>query len=90
MRLSSHRLRRILFAAFAIEVGAFLVVFPWSDYWSINNLQFMLQRWFPSFSDTWNEPSFQGAVTGLGLVNIYIGCAQVINALRRPDDDYRH
>ena len=54
-----RRLWVVLFALFAFEIGAFLVVFPWMDSWSLNHLP----SFFPSnqiaIQDLWDEPYFR-------------------------------
>jgi len=76
--------RRVLaglcFALFSFEVGLFLVVFPWMDNWDLNYFQGV----FPSLRDTWDDPYFRGAVTGLGMINIYIAILQIFSLIRRP------
>ena len=69
----------ILFALFTCAVGLFLVVFPWTDFWTIN----YFEETVPVLRDLWYEPSFRGALTGLGFVNIYIACLQVVYSLRK-------
>jgi hypothetical protein len=81
---SARRNRRrviagLFFALFAFEIGLFLVVFPWMDNWDLNYFQAVL----PSLRDTWNDPYFRGAVTGLGFINIYIAILQVFYLIRR-------
>jgi hypothetical protein len=73
------RLLTICFAIFAFEVGLFLVVFPWQDSWTFN----YFQGFSPNLESIWDEPSFKGLVTGLGLVNIYIALLQIIRLVRR-------
>jgi hypothetical protein len=71
------RLLKICFAVFTFEVGLFLVIFPWRDTWTLNYFQ-------GSFLENiWDEPAFRGAITGLGLVNIYLACVEFISAFRR-------
>jgi hypothetical protein len=72
-------LLRISFALFTYAVGVFLVVFPWTDYWTIN----YLEEAVPALRDLWYEAWFRGAITGLGFVNIYIACMQVVYSLRK-------
>ena len=74
------RLLSICFAIFAFEVGLFLVVFPWTDTWNLNFLQSLV----PALEDFWDQPSFRGALTGLGFVNMYIATLEVFRLLRRP------
>ena len=73
------RLLRICFALFTLEIGLFLVIFPWTDRWEFNYFQDVL----PSLRDLWDEPAFRGALTGLGLVNVYIACLQFLHSFRR-------
>lgn len=74
-----RRLLRISLALFIFEVGAFLVIFPWTEDWNVN----YFQSFTPVIRDLWYQPSFRGALTGLGFVNIYIACLQVIHSFRR-------
>ena len=73
-----RRLLSLCFAIFAFDVGVFLVVFPWSDYWSFNSLQ----AYWPTLEDYWEDPHFRGAITGLGLVNIYVALLEFFRILR--------
>lgn len=73
------RLLRLCFAIFTFEIGLFLAVFPWVDIWSLN----FFSEWIPALEDVWEDPYFRGAITGLGLVNIYVACAEVLRLFRR-------
>jgi hypothetical protein len=74
-----RRIVRISLALFIFEVGAFLVIFPWTNDWDLNYFQSLT----PKIQDLWQEPSFRGALTGLGFVNIYIACLQLVYSFRR-------
>jgi|SRR5271163_2608586 len=79
-RTWQSRLLGICSAIFTFEIGLFLVVFPWmDDVWNINYLQKLL----PVLRTIWADPYFRGALTGLGLVNIYISCLEMIRLFRR-------
>lgn len=73
-----HRLGALLFVIFCFELGVFLLVFPWLEAWDIN--------WFATFSpeahELWINPYFRGAISGLGLVNVFISLMEVVR-LRR-------
>lgn len=73
-----HKARALLFIVFCFELGVFLLVFPWLQAWDIN--------WFASYSpilrELWVSSYFRGALSGLGLVNIYISILEVAR-LRR-------
>jgi len=73
------RLLRLCFAIFTFEIGLFLTVFPWVDIWSLN----YFSGWIPALENVWDDPYFRGAITGLGLVNIYVACAEVLRIFRR-------
>jgi hypothetical protein len=74
------RLLGICMAIFTFEIGLFLVVFPWmDDAWSIN----YIQKLIPTLRNVWEDPYFRGALTGLGLVNIYISFLEMIRLFRR-------
>ena len=75
----SQRLLRLCFAIFTFEIGLFLAVFPWVDIWSSN----YFSGWIPALENIWNDLYFRGAVTGIGLVNIYVACNEVVRTFRR-------
>ncbi len=74
------RLLNICFIIFTFEIGLFLVIVPWmEETWSLNTFQEML----PALQSIWIDPYFRGAITGLGLVNIYIACHEIFRLMRR-------
>jgi hypothetical protein len=74
-----YKLGILLFIIVCFEVGAFLTVFPWTPQWDGNSLS-NLSPWL---HDLWTSSYFRGAVSGLGLLNIYISLGEVSH-LRRP------
>jgi len=73
--------RRILgfcLVIFALDLGAFLVVFPWIRAWG--------QNWVPvhspHFAALWMSRYFRGAISGLGLLNLYVAVAEAVRQLR--------
>jgi hypothetical protein len=79
-RTWQSRLLGVCFAIFTLEVGLFLVIFPWmDDTWDLNYFNSVM----PALQNVWDDPYFRGALTGLGFVNIYIACQEVIRVLRR-------
>jgi hypothetical protein len=62
------RVWKVIFILFCFELGVFLVVFPWLDYWSSNSIATLT----PWMVGVWDSPYFRGALSGLGVVNIYI------------------
>ena len=63
-----HKLGIFLFVIVCFEVGAFLAVFPWTPQWDVNSVSHL----FPFLRDVWGSSYFRGALSGLGLLNIYI------------------
>jgi hypothetical protein len=54
-------------------VGAFLTVFPWTPQWDGNSVAALI----PVLRDLWSSSYFRGALSGLGLLNIYISLGEV-------------
>ena len=65
--------RRLLYVAFFLEVGLLLVVLPWSGFWERN---YFAMTW-PVLRELLTNNFVRGAVTGLGLVNLYAGFADL-------------
>jgi len=72
-----HKLGAVAASVFAFELGVFLLVFPWVTEWDLNAA--FLPLWV---RELWTSPYFRGAVSGLGLLNIYISIVEVFR-LRR-------
>lgn len=73
--------RRVLgfcLVVFAFELGLFLLVFPWLNNWDLS--------WVPvhsrTLSNLWMSRYFRGAISGLGLLNIYIAFVELLRQLR--------
>ncbi len=77
-----HKLGIFLFIIVCFEVGAFLTVFPWTPQWDSNSLASL----FPWLRDLWTSSYFRGAISGLGLLNIYISLGEVTR-LRKARGD---
>jgi hypothetical protein len=73
-----HKLGVFLFIIVCFEVGAFLTVFPWTTQWDSNAIAHLL----PWLRGVWDNSYFRGALSGLGLLNIYISLGEV-SRLRR-------
>ncbi len=72
-----HKFTAILLIIFCLETGTFLLVFPWyGNTWENNFFSSLLRQGY------WQNPYFRGAVSGLGIVNLYI-CFVEILRLRR-------
>jgi hypothetical protein len=66
-------MRRLIYVAFFLEVGLLLVVLPWSAFWDHN---YFATAW-PSLRPILMSNFCRGAITGLGLVNLYAGFADL-------------
>ena len=68
----------ICLGIFALEIGAVLLVFPWRRDWDLN--------WVPLQSavlaKVWMSSYFRGVLSGLGLLNIYLGLAELLGQAR--------
>jgi len=78
-----RRLWVVLFALFAFEIGTFLVVFPWMDSWTLNHLPSFFPGHEIELQDLWDDPYFRGALSCLGLVNVYIAFREALHVMRR-------
>jgi len=68
----------VLLITFCLEIGFFLVFFPWTTYWEIN----YFAQLFPGWRAYWINDYVRGAVSGLGALNLYIALLEIFR-LRR-------
>jgi hypothetical protein len=66
--------KRLIVVALFLEVGFLLLVVPWSAFWERNYFAQAL----PAVRELITNNFVRGAVSGLGLVNIYHGFAELI------------
>ena len=59
--------------ALYIEIGLLLVVLPWSAFWERN---YFVYAW-PAFGPVLTNNFLRGAVSGLGVVNLFAGFAEL-------------
>jgi hypothetical protein len=74
--------RRILgfcLVIFAFELGVFLLVFPWLDNWDLS----WIPVHSPKLSGIWMSPYFRGALSGLGVLDIYVALAELFKQLKQ-------
>jgi len=74
-----NRVVRILIGLICLEMGVLLVFLPWSPYWDRN---FFLQH-FPELIPVLLSPFVRGAVTGLGLLDVFLAGLIFIGRLDR-------
>ena len=73
-----HKLSAVLLVAFCFEIGIFLVIFPWTPFWDVNYFAGLVPQW----RQVWGNLYLRGAVSGLGVVNLYIALLELYR-LRR-------
>jgi hypothetical protein len=73
-----HKLSAVLLVTFCLEIGLFLLIFPWTEYWDNNYFATLLPEW----RQFWTNTYFRGAISGLGVVNLYISFLEIFR-LRR-------
>lgn len=72
-----QKLSSVLLIIFCLEIGTFLLIFPWfGDTWENNFFSSLLHQGF------WENAYFRGGVSGLGVVNLYISFVEILR-LRR-------
>jgi hypothetical protein len=77
-----QRLSSVLFIIFCFELGLFLLVYPWTDAWADNYFSAAVpDSAVTVWREWWNNPYVRGAVSGLGLVNVWIALAEVFRML---------
>lgn len=75
MELWQHRLWIALVVIFFIELGMILVVVPWTFVWTDNKLLLL----HPTLHSILTHGFTRGVVTGLGLVNVWIGIWEAVH-----------
>jgi hypothetical protein len=68
----------VLLVTFCLEIGFFLVIFPWTSYWETNYFSQIVPGWHLY----WYNSYVRGAVSGLGALDLYIAFIEVLH-LRR-------
>ena len=67
------RIQAVLLILFCMEVGVVLVLLPWSSFWDRNYFFALLPRWAYVFA----SPYLRGAISGLGLLNVWIALTEL-------------
>jgi hypothetical protein len=73
-----HKMSAALLVAFCLGIGLFLLIFPWTPDWDANYFGSLLPQWHLY----WDNMYVRGAVSGLGVVNLYISILELFR-LRR-------
>ena len=73
-----HKMSSILFITFCLEIGFFLLIYPWTEYWESNYFAAIVPEWHRY----WVNLYVRGAISGVGVVNLYISFVEMFR-LRR-------
>jgi len=71
-----HKVSAVLFITLCLDIGLFLLICPWTDYW--DNFAAFVRAGRPYLDNMY----VRGAISGLGMVNLYISLGEVFR-LRR-------
>ena len=75
-----QRLWLVVFVLFCLEVGIVLTVLPWTPLWTGNSLLIS----FPAVKEFLGHGFVRGLVSGLGLVDIWMGVVEAVTYRERP------
>ena len=71
----------VVFVLFCLEVGIILTVLPWTRIWTENSL--LLGH--PELRSFLQQNFVRGLISGLGLVDIWMGIAEAVSYREGPD-----
>lgn len=77
---ASRRLGPVLYILLCIEIGSFLFFMPWSSIWDRS----LLLRHYPQLRPIFLSAYLRGAVSGLGIINLWLGVSQAWHLRRTP------
>ena len=78
-------MKRLLVVAFFFEFGFALLIVPWSTFWDRNYFAEML----PALHAVITNNFVRGAISGLGVINLLSGLAELISIIlaRKTDTE---
>jgi hypothetical protein len=79
-----QRLSSVLIIIFCLELGLFLLIYPWTDAWSDNYFAWAVQGSARmAWHSFWANSYVRGGVSGMGAVNLWIAVAEVFRLFAR-------
>ncbi|HXJ42698.1 MAG TPA: hypothetical protein VNH18_25680 [Bryobacteraceae bacterium] len=79
-----RRLSSVVFVVFCFEVGLFLLIYPWTDAWTENTISVLGRGEFRlPWRELWNNNYLRGAMSGMGLLNLWIAFVELFRLFRR-------
>lgn len=76
-----QRIWLVVFVLFCLEVGILLTVLPWTRIWTDNSLLLG----FPQIREFLMQDFVRGLISGLGLVDIWMGVAEAVRYRETPE-----
>ena len=80
-RLWVQRIWLVVFVLFCLEVGIILTALPWTRIWTENSLLLG----YPQVREFLMQNFVRGLVSGIGLVDIWMGVAEAVRYRESPD-----
>lgn len=79
-----NRLSALLFIVFCFELGLFLLIYPWTGSWTANYFaSFVPDAMQPVWHELWTNAYARGAVSGLGVINLWVALAELFDMFAR-------
>jgi hypothetical protein len=75
-----RKLLIIIYIVFCSELGIFLIILPWASFWGKN---YFINH-YPLVSGISRNYFLRGAVSGLGLADIWLAVYEIWRLLYRP------
>ena len=80
----SQRLGSVLVIIICLELGLFLLVYPWTDGWSDNYFSYAVPGGIrATWHAFWSNSFVRGGVSGVGAVNLWIAVTEVFRLFAR-------
>jgi hypothetical protein len=73
----------VLFIIFCLELGLFLLIYPWTDWWASNYFAWSAKNNVQHWNELWNNTYVRGAISGIGAVNLWIALTEVFRLFTR-------
>jgi len=73
-----HKMSSVLLVTFCVEIGLFLLIFPWTQFWDAS----YFSRLAPGWRVYWENGYLRGAVSALGALNLYISLVEIFRLSR--------
>ncbi len=75
-----QKVSAVVFVIFCLELGLFLVIYPWTEDWDHN--LFAASVHVAQWNEWWHSSFLKGALSGIGLLNLWVSVTEIFR-LRR-------